>query len=108
MENSVLTPVVLARSTSKYGRSSVAAGTSSIVQITAALGRAPKRRPTKAKQIEIFRIILSLKNWPNDRQESTRPLRRKLSRVGRIEQSRADRKSARLGGGRGRAYGMKT
>src|SRR5260370_4385749 len=44
-ENSVVNPFGLLRSTSKYGSSSVAAGTASIVQITAAAGAAASNNP---------------------------------------------------------------
>ncbi len=57
MENSVFTPLLLLlllRSTSKYGSSRVAAGTSSMVQISAIAWPPRAIRPTKARQSVIF------------------------------------------------------
>src|SRR5215472_7814181 len=47
-ENSVVNPFGLLRSTSKYGSSKVAAGTSSIVQMTAAAGAETANSETRA------------------------------------------------------------
>src|SRR5438270_4126052 len=48
-ENSVVNPFGLLRSTSKYGNSSVAAGTASMVQITADIGAARAIAPTSTR-----------------------------------------------------------
>src|SRR5579864_607534 len=50
-ENSVVNPFGLLRSTSKYGSSSVAAGTASMVQITACAGAATDSNPTNTRPI---------------------------------------------------------
>src|SRR6202035_4887286 len=49
-ENRVVIPFPFARSTSKYGNSRVAAGTSSTVQMTAPAGPATDNRPTRTKK----------------------------------------------------------
>src|SRR5436305_10511427 len=54
MENRVVSPFGLPRSTSKYGSSSVAAGTSSIVQITASAWPPRASRPKRARHSAVF------------------------------------------------------
>src|ERR1700730_2840638 len=51
-ENKVVNPFGLLRSTSKYGSSSVAAGTSSMVQMTADAGATRASNPTNRRQLE--------------------------------------------------------
>src|SRR5215510_13213689 len=59
-ENRVVTPFGLSRSTSKYGSNSVAAGTSSIVQMTATACPPRARRPRSAtERITFFMQALS-------------------------------------------------
>src|SRR5262249_8487808 len=53
-ENSVVNAFGLLRSTSKYGSSKVAAGTSSIVQITAYAWPLRARRPSRARHSAVF------------------------------------------------------
>ncbi len=53
-ENRVVSPFGLLRSTSKYGSSKVAAGTSSIVQITAYAWPPRARRPRRARHSAVF------------------------------------------------------
>src|SRR5687768_1062184 len=60
MENSVVTPFVLFRSTSKYGSSRVAAGTSSMVPISADDAPANVRKPSRARQTAILDLILAI------------------------------------------------
>src|SRR5713226_3502144 len=52
-ENSVVNPFGLFRSTSKYGSSSVAAGTASMVQITAVAGAPTDSNPANTRPIAI-------------------------------------------------------
>src|SRR5258707_10762 len=52
-ENSVVNPFGLLRSTSKYGSSNVAAGTASMVQITALAGAATDSNPANTRPIAI-------------------------------------------------------
>src|SRR6185295_12546368 len=54
IENRVVTPFGLLRSTSKYGSSSVAAGTSSMVQITASAWPPRAKRPKRARHSAVF------------------------------------------------------
>src|SRR4030095_6115963 len=54
IENRVVTPLGVVRSTSKYGSSSVAAGTSSMVQITASAWPPRARRPRRARHSAVF------------------------------------------------------
>src|SRR5262245_31063650 len=55
-ENRVVTPFGLSRSTSKYGSSKVAPGTSSIVQRTAQTGLAVMSAPPTARERRILRM----------------------------------------------------
>src|SRR5258708_25517680 len=52
-ENSVVSPFGVLRSTSKYGSSSVAAGTASMAQITALAGAATDSNPANTRPIAI-------------------------------------------------------
>src|SRR5436305_5530056 len=56
IENSVVSPFGLLRSTSKYGRSSVAAGTASMVQMTADAGGTENSRAENASRSTVRRI----------------------------------------------------
>src|SRR6202023_3553926 len=58
-ENKVVNPFGLLRSTSKYGSSSVAAGTSSIVQMTAAAGLETANSATTASRFRRLTARLS-------------------------------------------------
>src|SRR4030095_7622650 len=53
-ENRVVTPLALDKSTSKYGSSSVAAGTSSMVQMTACAWPPRASRPRSARHINVL------------------------------------------------------
>src|SRR5579862_6779778 len=53
-ENSVVNPFGLLRSTSKYGNSSVAAGTASMVQMTAPAWPPRASRPKRARLSAVF------------------------------------------------------
>src|ERR1700743_760365 len=58
-ENRVVNPLGLLRSTSKYGSSSVAAGTASSVQITAETGAAAASNPTNTRPRATRAIVLT-------------------------------------------------
>src|SRR6478672_5678389 len=73
-ENTVSIPHMLSRSTSKYGSRRVAAGTASIVQITARPGAAARKPASsrRARQLFFMKLLLESVQWmkPRDSRES--------------------------------------
>src|SRR5688500_1203382 len=77
-ENRVVMPSLSSRFTSKYGSSRVAAGTSSMVQISAIAGVARAARAKRATATQIFRTVHLL--WKRSRAPECAPRARWLKR----------------------------